>query len=95
MLSSNLKIQEEIFSLRWKVFSTHISSSISDVFTNNSLSDVTLVSDDLIQFNTQSSPEKSSPKQSPLQPINLPKRCKTARVAVNPTVCLSWEGQIL
>jgi hypothetical protein len=43
-------MQEEIFSLRWKVFSTHLSSSVSDVFTEKSFSDVTLVSDDLIQF---------------------------------------------
>jgi hypothetical protein len=43
-------MQQEIFTLRWKVFSTHLSSSISDVFTENSFSDVTLVSDDLIQF---------------------------------------------
>jgi hypothetical protein len=43
-------MQKEIFSLRWKVFSTHLSSSISDVFTENSFSDVTLVSDDQIPF---------------------------------------------
>ena len=43
-------MQEEIFTLRWKVFSTHLSSSISDVFTGNSFSDVTLVSDDLKPF---------------------------------------------
>ena len=43
-------MQEELFSLRWKVFSTHLISSISDVFTENSYSDVTLVSDDLIPF---------------------------------------------
>eukprot|EP00091_Calanus_sinicus_P002489 TRINITY_DN12537_c0_g1_i1.p2 TRINITY_DN12537_c0_g1~~TRINITY_DN12537_c0_g1_i1.p2 ORF type:complete len:113 (-),score=12.32 TRINITY_DN12537_c0_g1_i1:89-427(-) len=41
---------QDIFSLRRKVFSTHLTSSISDVFTENSYSDVTLVSDDLILF---------------------------------------------
>jgi hypothetical protein len=44
------KMQPEILSLRWKVFNTHLSSSISDVFTENTFSDVTLVSDDLVQF---------------------------------------------
>ena len=43
-------MQEEIFSLKWKVFSKHLTSSISDVFTENRFSDVTLVSDDLIPF---------------------------------------------
>jgi hypothetical protein len=43
-------MNQEILSLRWKDFSTHLSSSISDVFTENSFSDVTLVCDDLIQF---------------------------------------------
>jgi hypothetical protein len=50
LLESQLKMQQEIFSLRWKALSTHLSSSISDVFTENSFSDVTLVSDYLIQF---------------------------------------------
>jgi hypothetical protein len=50
LLSSHQKMQEEIFSLRWNFFSTHLSSSISDVFEQNSFSDVTLVSDDLIKF---------------------------------------------
>jgi hypothetical protein len=36
--------------MKWKVFSSHLSSSISDLLTGNSFSDVTLVSDDLIQF---------------------------------------------
>jgi hypothetical protein len=49
-VKSSEKMQEEIFSLRWKVFITHLSSSLSDVFTENSFSDVTLVRDDLIQF---------------------------------------------
>jgi hypothetical protein len=43
-------MQQEIFSLKWNFFSTHLTSSISDVFTENTFSDVTLVSDDLIQF---------------------------------------------
>ena len=43
-------MNQEILSLRWKDFSTHLSSSLTDVFTENSFSDVTLVSDDLIQF---------------------------------------------
>jgi hypothetical protein len=50
LLESQLKMQGELFSLRWKAFSTHLSSSIYDVFTENCFSDVTLVSDDLIQF---------------------------------------------
>ena len=45
-----LKMQQEKCSLRWKFFSTHLTSSISDVFTENSYSDVTLVSDDLKPF---------------------------------------------
>ena len=43
-------MQDKIFSLRSKFFSTNLTSSISDVFTKDSYSDVTLVSDDLIQF---------------------------------------------
>ena len=50
LLSSHLKMQQDIFSLRWKFFHTHLSSSVSDMFTKNSFSDVTLVSDDKIQF---------------------------------------------
>ena len=41
---------QEVFFLRWNFFNTHLSSSISDVFMENSFSDVTLVSDDLIPF---------------------------------------------
>ena len=43
-------MQQEIFCLRWNFFSTHLTSSLSDVFTENTFSDVTLVSDDLVQF---------------------------------------------
>ena len=43
-------MKDKIFSLRSKFFSTNLTSSISDVFTKDSYSDVTLVSDDLIQF---------------------------------------------
>ena len=34
----------------WKTFPTHLNSSLSHEFTENNLSDVTLVSDDQIQF---------------------------------------------
>ena len=43
----------------------------------------------------QPSSKKPSPQQSPLPPIDIPKRCKTPRVGVNPTVYLSWGGKIL
>ena len=44
-----LKMQQSIF-LRWKYFQTNISSSLSDLYTETSSTDVTLVSDDQIQF---------------------------------------------
>ena len=43
-------MSQEIYSLKWKIFNTHISSSLSYVFTENSFTDVTLVSDDKIPF---------------------------------------------
>ena len=43
-------MQQNIFSLRWKYFHTNISSSLSDLYTETSYTDVTLVSDDQIQF---------------------------------------------
>ena len=43
-------MQQNIFSLRWKYFHTNISSSLSDLYTETSSTDVTLVSDDQIQF---------------------------------------------
>ena len=46
----------------------------------------------------QSNPEKHSPQQSPVPPINLPRRCKTAGNAVNPTIYLGearfYEGNM-
>ena len=39
-MSGYFKMQKETFSLRWKDCKTHLSSSISDVFTENSFSDV-------------------------------------------------------
>ena len=50
MLLQSSQVMQDIFCLRGKVFSAHLSSSLSDVFTENSYSDVTLVSDDMIQF---------------------------------------------
>ena len=41
---------QDIFTLKWKFFIPNISSSLSDVFTENIYSDVTLVSDDKIPF---------------------------------------------
>ena len=43
-------MQQNIFSLRWKYFHTNISSRLSDLYTETSSTDVTLVSDDQIQF---------------------------------------------
>ena len=43
-------MQQSIFSLRWKYFHTNISSSLSDLYTETNSTDVTLVSDDQIQF---------------------------------------------
>ena len=43
-------MQQNIFSLRWKYFHTNISSSLKDLYTETSSTDVTLVSDDQIQF---------------------------------------------
>ena len=44
------KMQRNIISLRWKYFHTNISSSLRDIYTETSSTDVTLVSDDQIQF---------------------------------------------
>ena len=44
------KMDQNIFSLRWKYFLTNISSSLSDLYTETSTTDVTLVSDDQKQF---------------------------------------------
>ena len=43
-------MQKEIFSFNSKYFNTNLTSSLRDLFTNTSYSDVTLVSDDQIQF---------------------------------------------
>ena len=43
-------MSEEIYYLKWKVFNSHLTSSLSDVLTENSFTDVTLVSDDKVQF---------------------------------------------
>ena len=40
----------ETSTIKWKSFIPNLSSSLSDVFTENSYSDVTLVSDDKIPF---------------------------------------------
>ena len=45
-----IKMQQNIFSLRRKYFHTSISSSLSNLYTETSYTDVTLVSDDQIQF---------------------------------------------
>merc|ERR1719318_2307426 len=45
-----MKMQQNIFSLRWKYFQTNISSSLSNLYKDTSSTDVTLVSDDQIQF---------------------------------------------
>ena len=45
-----MKMQQNLFPLRWKYFHTNISSSLSDLYTETSSTDVTLVSDDQIQF---------------------------------------------
>merc|ERR1712129_388993 len=50
LLSTNYKMYQEIFTLKWKFFIPNLSSSLSDVFTENCYSDVTLVSDDKIPF---------------------------------------------
>ena len=41
-------MSEEVFTLKWKYFIPNLSSGLSDVFKENSFSDVTLVSDDKI-----------------------------------------------
>ena len=49
-LFRQIKMGQDIYSLRRKIFSINLSTSLSDVFTDNSFTDVTLVSDDQIQF---------------------------------------------
>ena len=41
--------------LKWKTFHTHVASSLSNILGENSLSDVTLVSDDQISFQAHKS----------------------------------------
>jgi hypothetical protein len=43
-------MKPEIFSLNWKTFKNHLASSLRDLITENMFSDVTLVSDEQIQF---------------------------------------------
>ena len=50
LLSTNYKMHQQLFTLKWKLFFPNLSSTLSDVFTDNSFSDVTLVSDDKIPF---------------------------------------------
>ena len=41
---------QQLVSLKWKIFDTHISSSLNDLYPKGKFTDVTLVSDDQIQF---------------------------------------------
>ena len=41
---------QQIFPLKWKTFESHLSSSLCDLFAQDTFTDVTLVSDDQIQF---------------------------------------------
>merc|ERR1712129_597151 len=50
LLTTNYKMYQEIFTLKWKFFFTNLSYGLSDVFTENCYSEVTLVSDDKIAF---------------------------------------------
>ena len=49
-MSPNYKKYLEMISFKWKYFNPNLSSSLSDLFTEISYSDVTLVSDDKIPF---------------------------------------------
>ena len=46
----SVKMDQELVSLKWKIFDTHISSSLNDLYPKGKFTDVTLVSDDQIQF---------------------------------------------
>ena len=90
-------MQKEIFSFKSKYFNTNLTSSLRDLFTNTSYSDVTLVSDDQIQFQAHkfvlsacSSVMKSSPQQSPSPPCDISRGCKTARVRLHTTIYVLW-----
>ena len=48
--SSSEKTPKDIFSLKWKNLNSNFTSGISDVFAENSFTDVTLVSDDQVPF---------------------------------------------
>jgi len=48
-------MHQEISSLKWKSFIPNLSSSLSNLFTKNSFSDLTLVSDDKIEFHAHKS----------------------------------------
>jgi hypothetical protein len=48
--NQTIKMQQEIFSLKWKTFNVHLASGLDDLFTEINFSDVTLVSDDQTQF---------------------------------------------
>ena len=50
LLSTNYKMYQEMIPLKWKFFIPNLSTSLSHLLTENSYSDVTLVSDDIIQF---------------------------------------------
>ena len=50
LLSATEKTSTDIFLLKWKYITSNLTSSLSGVFRENSFSDVTLVSDDLIPF---------------------------------------------
>ena len=41
---------QQIFPHKWKTFDSHLSSSLCDLFAQDTFTDVTLVSDDQIQF---------------------------------------------
>ena len=43
-------MSEEVFNLKWKNFIPNLASGLSDAFTENSFSDVTLVSDDKVKY---------------------------------------------
>ena len=50
LLSTNYKMYQDKFTLKWKFFITNLSTNLSNGFRENRYSDVTLVSDDKIPF---------------------------------------------
>ena len=50
VLISSKEMNREIYSLKWEFFGSSLSSSLSNAFTDDEYSDVTLISDDKVAF---------------------------------------------